>query len=314
MNFEIHWSISMLITGCLLISCNNKQESGLSNQKTTPPKPISQVVGIARIEPEAGLIDVYAGATGRIVTRPVVENQMLKKGQVMLTIDSETDNAQIAQSQAKISTQQAAVATQEASVATLKINADKAQTDYELNQKLFAVKGITQQTLHDSEVNAAKLRQDYQKGLADVRQTKAKIGEMTADVAYYRVQASQKTLHAPYAGRLLEWKINLGDYVTGNTAVAQMAPDGPLTARTEVDELFAERVKTGQKADIRSQATGKIVGHGVVYFTADFLKKKSLFADETSQEDRRVREVRIRLNPGADVLINGRVDCMIYLN
>ena len=51
-----------------------------------------------------------------------------------------------------------------------------------------------------------------------------------------------------------------------------------------------------------------------MYFAADFLKRKSLFEDETTQEDRRVREVRIRLNPGANVLINSRVDCIILLN
>jgi len=299
----------LLLSFTVFASCTKKETPNVASVK-----PISQVVGIARIEPEQGLIEMSAGASGRIISLPVAENALATKGESILIIDSSTDQAQMTQARAKIGTQRAAIAAQEASVAGLKILADKAQADYELNQKLLAVKGVTGQTLRDSEVNAAKAQQDYQKGLTDLKQTTAKITELNADVAYYATVAVQKTVKSPYSGKLLEWKVAVGDYVTAATAVAQLAPAGRLIARTEVDELFAERVKIGQKADVFSQATGKRIGSGVVYFTADFLKKKSLFADETSQEDRRVREVRIRLNPDASVLINGRVDCTIYLS
>jgi multidrug resistance efflux pump len=309
-------SLPLIALTVLAAACQSKPETPEAPTKSnaTPAKPITQVVGIARIEPEAGLTDLYAGAAGRIVARPVAENDTVAKGQVLLALDPRTERAQVTQARAKIGTQQATIAAQEASLAGLKLDAEKAEADLELNRKLLEVKGITVQTLRDSEANARKLRQNYQKGLADLQQARAKVAELNADVAYYGTVVGQKTLKAPAAGQLLEWKVNPGDYVTANTVVAQFAPKGPLTARTEVDELFAERVKVGQKATIRSQATGKTLGTGTVYFTAAFLKKKSLFADETSQEDRRVREVRIRLDPHADVLINGRVDCIIKIS
>ncbi|TAE20835.1 MAG: HlyD family efflux transporter periplasmic adaptor subunit [Cytophagales bacterium] len=300
------------LVALLLTACQNEPKEAPAT--VAPPKPIRQVIGIARIEPEAGLIDIYAGAAGRIMARTITENQVVGAGQVLLTLDANSDRAQIAQAQAKIGTQQATIATNEAQLATLKATANKAQADVELNQKLLTVKGITSQTLRDSEANAEKLRLDYQKGQADLAQTRAKLAELNADVQYYQTVTAQKTVKAPQAGKLLEWKADLGDYVTANTAVAQFAPNSPLTARTEVDELFAERVKIGQRATIRSQATGKTLGQGTVYFLADFLKKKSLFSDETTQEDRRVREVRIRLDDGANVLINGRVDCVISVD
>lgn len=304
------YACALLFMGLTLPACQKEAPK----QGPTKPKPITQVVGVARIEPEQGLIDVFAGATGRVVTIAVAENQTVKKGQVLLTIDSQEEQAQMQQARSKLGTQQAAIAAQQANVATLKLTADKAETDYELNQKLFAVKGVTQQTLDGSRATLAKLRQEYQEGLANLAQTRAKLGELNADVQVYAVQAKEKTLRAPYDGKLLDWTVKVGDYVTGNTQVGQMAPTGPLIARTEVDELFAERVKIGQRADVRSQATGRIIGSGTVSFTTDFLKKKSLFADETAQEDRRVREVRVRLNPGEGLLINGRVDCIIHLN
>ncbi|MGM9508967.1 HlyD family secretion protein [Larkinella sp. GY13] len=307
------FSIPRLSVLCLsigLLACRPEQK----NEQPAKPKPITKVVGVARIEPEQGLIQLYAGTTGRVTAISVSENESLKKGQVLLTVDRKTDQAQLASSQAKIGTQRAGIAAQEAAVASLKLSADKARADYELNQQLFAVKGITQKNLTQSAADAAKAQQEYRKGLADLQQTRTVLNELNADVNVYAVQAKEKTLKAPYTGKLLEWTVKVGDYVTGETQVGQMAPEGALTARTEVDELFAERIKLGQKADIRSQATGKLIGTGTVYFAGDFLKKKSLFEDETAQEDRRVREVRIRLNSGEGVFVNARVDCIIHLN
>jgi hypothetical protein len=67
------------------------------------------------------------------------------------------------------------------------------------------------------------------------------------------------------------------------------------------------------KAAIHSQSTGEVLGKGEIVFAASYLKKKSLFEDETTKEDRRIREVHIRLEPGSKVLIGARVDCTIYL-
>lgn len=309
MNTPRTWLGLALLTTYLLTACQKEKKP----EQPAAPKPITQVVGVARIEPENGLIAVFAGATGRVKTIEASENDVVAKGQRLLTLDNQTEVAQLRESRTKIGTQRAAISAQEAGLKTLKLNWDKAEADYELNQKLLAVKGITQQTLDDSRANAAKLRQEYQKGVADLAQTRSVLTELNASVNVYAVQAGDKTLEAPYTGKLLEWTVNVGDYVTGDTQVGQLAPKGPLMARTEVDELFAERIKIGQRADIRLQATGQIIGSGTVQFAADFLKRKSLFADETAQEDRRVREVRIRLNPGKGLLINGRVDCIIHL-
>ncbi|MBC8152986.1 MAG: HlyD family efflux transporter periplasmic adaptor subunit [Bacteroidetes bacterium] len=309
-----YWLI-FLTAGSLFLSCKKEEKpQQATKSNATPAKPITQVVGVARIEPERGLIDLFAGADGRVMTIAVTENESLTKGQVLLTINSATDKAEIAAARSKLGTQRAAIAAQEATVATLKLAVEQAQTEVELNRNLLAVKGITEQAGRDSEATLAKRQREYRKGLADWQQSRAVVAELNADVHSAVVSASDKILRAPYAGKLLDWTVKIGNFVAGDTQVGQMAPDGSLIARTEVDELFAERIKPGQRATIRSQATGRIIGSGTVYFAADFLKKKSLFEDETAQEDRRVREVRIRLNANASLLINSRVDCIILLN
>ena len=52
----------------------------------------------------------------------------------------------------------------------------------------------------------------------------------------------------------------------------------------------------------------------VKYFTSSFLKKKSLFTDQTGEkEDRRVRTIKISLDKSEGLLLNARVECVIDL-
>ena len=86
-------------------------------------------------------------------------------------------------------------------------------------------------------------------------------------------------------------------------------------AKTEIDEIYAERIKTGQKAIILSQTSGDTLARGTVFFAADYLKAKSLFKDQSTElEDRRIREVHIKIEEGQKPLIGSRVDCIILLN
>jgi hypothetical protein len=56
-----------------------------------------------------------------------------------------------------------------------------------------------------------------------------------------------------------------------------------------------------------------VIAKGTISYLADYLKKKSLFDDEKTVEDRRVRKAEIKLEYGSQVLIGSRVDCIIYL-
>jgi HlyD family secretion protein len=96
--------------------------------------------------------------------------------------------------------------------------------------------------------------------------------------------------------------------------LGEFAPEGGLVAITEIDELFADRLKVGQRATIRPQGDSTILATGDVFIISPYLKKKSLFSDNASNlEDRRVREVRVKINPEAKLLIGSRVECVIEL-
>jgi multidrug efflux pump subunit AcrA (membrane-fusion protein) len=124
----------------------------------------------------------------------------------------------------------------------------------------------------------------------------------------------KKRVYAPEDGMMLNWDVKLGQAIAAGTKLGDFAPAGNLMAITEIDELYALKVKTGQKVSINLQGTNDKLSSGTVIYCAPYLSKKSIFSDRADNlEDRRVREVHVRVdNPNA-VLIGSRVECIISL-
>jgi multidrug resistance efflux pump len=274
----------------------------------------NRVMGVACIEPEEGILNITPNTDGKVLEVVIESSQEIKKGDPVLILEAALEDAQLNQATSKLAAQQATILASEASLAALKISLQNAQTTYERDIKLVDAKAQTKQALDNSKTNLDKMIQEAKSAEATLSQAKSRLKELQADIAYYRTLVDQKKVVAPLSGKLLNMKTKPGDYVSASTQIAEFAPEGRLIARTEVDELYAERVQTGQPAYIFSQTTGDTLAYGQVSFTADYLKQKSLFGDQSTElEDRRVREVHILLVKGKMPLIGSRVDCTILL-
>lgn len=299
----------------LLLSCTEHAEQEVTQSTSaTPSHEITKVVGVARIEPEDGLLYIYSATSGKIEAIHIAENEVVKRGSVLVSMERSADLAQLNQEQAKISIQRSAIQVAEANARMILSDLKKAREDSMLNEKLFASQAITEQALSDSRLKTTRLQLEYKKQLADIDQARKRLPEIQAGVQYRHAMLTEKEIHAAYNGKVLRWDIHRGDYITAGQKLGQFAPEGSLIAVTEVDELFAGRMKPHLKAEIVSQASNEKIGEGEVYFVSGFLKKKSMFADESTVEDRRVKEVKIRLNANGNLVINNRVDCIIYLS
>lgn len=295
-------------------ACDNKRDTSAATVTAkVDSNQVDKIVGIARIEPEKGLLYIYSSTNGIIEDIKVEVNATVKQDQILLSVNNKQDEAQLNMEMSKMLTHNASIDAAEKASRSIYSDLQKAIEDEALNTKLFEAKAITEQTFLDSKARVKKLNADYEKSLADAESVKSKISEIKAGINYRRSIIADKIIKAFYNGTVLQWDVHKGDYITTGQKLGQFAPEGSLVAITEVDELFANRVHKGMKAEIFSQANGEKIGVGEIVFVAEFLKKKSLFSDENTVEDRRVKEVRVRLNPESNVAINNRVDCKIIL-
>lgn len=172
---------------------------------------------------------------------------------------------------------------------------------------------LAQQNNLRSQINNLRAQQDNFR--AQRKNAESKIGELKADENFSRVERSKRDMYALTDGKILSVDITVGSYLSPQVAIGDFAPASPVNVVAEIDELFATKVQLGQSAQIRFQGSSDILAEGKVIEVAPYLRQKSLFSDEIGKlEDRRVREVRVRLdNPPASLLYGMRVDCIIKL-
>jgi multidrug resistance efflux pump len=305
-----------LITGvlmCSICSCTGNKEKKAAQALLYEQVDIESITGVARVEPENGLLNIHAGTGGRISKIIALENQHVSEKSPLLALDDAVEKALLEVEESKVPAQNAAIEAAVQNVESVKNDLEKARSDLRLNEQLFDVKAVTEQALNDSKVNVEKLAGSYAKVLADKNQQTGKMQEIKAGISYRKALLNERLLNAAFAGHVLQWEVHDGDYVTQGQKLGQFAPEGSLVAVTEIDELFQDRIKAGMKADVYSQLNGERIATGTVVYVADFLKKKSLFSDENTVEDRRVKEVKVRLDNSSKAVINSKVDCTIHL-
>jgi multidrug resistance efflux pump len=299
----------------LFIACGGKKDQ----EKIIPPVSADKlktdrVIGIASIEPADRIVQLTTESAGVVKTIHAQVSQQVKKGDLLFSLSDEVEAAQVNQAQSKLRTQQSIIESQQATVGSLEVQLQNAKTNYERTQKLFNGNAATQQQLDDSRFALENVTQQKLSASANLQQQIAKKAELQADLNYNQSLFNRKHIRATANGTILSIDAKVGNYVNSGTALCEFAPEGALIAITEIDELFADRVKFGQQAMIRPQGDSIILAKGEVYIISPYLKKKSLFSDNASNlEDRRVREVRVKINPDATLLIGSRVECVIEL-
>ena len=123
---------------------------------------VKEVVVIARIEPSGKIISINAETAGFVKEVLFAENQAVKKGEVLVVLESAIETAQLRQTQSRIKTQQAAIDAAKANLESLKVKLANAQNTYTRNLKLQDGNAATQQSVDDSRFDV----EDHQKQLA----------------------------------------------------------------------------------------------------------------------------------------------------
>jgi multidrug resistance efflux pump len=306
--------IPMILTACSA-SKDNKEESGISsNTVNSAMVEVSEVVGVGKVEPEKQIISL-AAATGGVVKEIYrTDGDSIKKDEPLVRLDDELELIRVSQVRSQYNSQKSQEEID-------KLNLRESEARLANKKKLLesvralALKGAeTTQTLDDLETEVTTLSLAVEKNSASVNLSASRLRELAEQLRYAEAEASKKILRSPYEGIILEMHIEKGSAVNQFEEYAEFAPSGPMTVRTEVDELFAGRLKLGLNADIRFVGSDSVIAKGKVIFLSPYLKKKSLFSQKANeQEDRLVREAIIKIEGETGFILNAKVESVIKL-
>jgi HlyD family secretion protein len=217
------------------------------------------------------------------------------------------------------------IKTQDATIARLQAQVNNARSEYNRHQQLYRDGAISTSTLDSKILALETAHEQLNEALATQDRTtntlQAQLGEAKAnldqisEVRPVDVQAAQtevdsaiaalnraKTdlaqayVRAPIASQVLKIQTRSGEKI-GDEGIVELAQTDSMIAIAEVYQSDIAQVKLGQPAEITGQAFEGIV-KGKVYQVGLQVSRQNVFSDQPGENlDRRVIEVKIRLDP-----------------
>ena len=309
-------TLYFLLLFSIFISCKNNDATDKTDaNKVKLATNIQQVIGIGQIVPEHDIIQLSSPVNGIVQKIYKNENDSLSAGTPILELDHQLEDAKVNQLSNEVNTQLEQINADAASVGEFAAKYNYAVAELQRLQRLLAKGAETQQTVDDANTNLKSFQSNQKRLQANVEVAKSKLKETKAELHSAMIEREQKIILSPVNGKLLELNILMGGAVNTQQSIAQIEPSGKTIAVCEIDELNAAKILVGQKGWIRNVGSADTLSTGTVYFAFSFLKKKSLFTDQSGEkEDRRVRTIKMMLDSPDKLLLNARVECVIDIS
>jgi multidrug efflux pump subunit AcrA (membrane-fusion protein) len=307
------WTLLLI---SIFISCNTaNKKKDVTDEKAKLEKTANRVVGIGMIVPEKDIIQLSSPVNGIVTKILKSENDSVSLGTPILELDHQLEDAKVNQLISEVATQAAQIKADEAGVSEYEAKYENAVSELRRLQRLLAKGAETQQEVDDANTNLKSFQSNLKRLQAGADVSKSRLNETKAALHVAQIEREQKIILSPVNGRILELTVLIGGSVNTQQSFAQISPEGKTIAVCEIDEMYAEKIATGQKGWIRNVGSIDTLSTGTVYFTYSFLKKKSLFTDQSGEkEDRRVRTIKMLLDQPEKLLLNARIECVIDIS
>lgn len=245
--------------------------------------------------------DAYVGADMAIIAPkisanvaevPIVENQDVKQGDVLVRLDDGDFQLAVSQADAKLATQRAAIATFDAQIRAAEATEDqmraqrdaakatvaKTQADYERTKPLADRDFTSKATLdaaiaaRDTAVAQAKAGdaaiQTAEANIALLKAQRAQAEHVARELDVALAQAKRNlsftVIRAPFDGVVGNRSVQVGDYVTAGKRLAAIVPLDKVFVDANVKETQLAGIKAGDVAEISVDALGGETLKGVV--------------------------------------------------
>jgi multidrug efflux pump subunit AcrA (membrane-fusion protein) len=228
-------------------------------------------------------VDISSEIPGLLSSVRVEEGDVVKKGQLIATVDQTLLKTQLKQAQAveemaEIDLKKSEYEIRKAGfqMKAAKVTMDKQADKVASQKRLFKIGAITRSDLDAAMIDDEKARADYQEALADygALQAESKAGRREAGVRVEKARADAKEIEAklrkcritsPIAGIVAEKRKWTGEYVGGGDAViVTIIETGSVYAEVDVNERDVRLLEGGEDATVVADAYPGRTFHGRV--------------------------------------------------
>ena len=219
---------------------------------TAAKRPIAEELNVTGSFAAGEMVLVSPEIEGLSITEFLAEEgDVVKKGQVLARLNSNSIDIQIQQTKASLARNDLAVQQAQNQIDQAQISRDKADSDLERTKKLRTSGVATQQTF--DQVQATFDLAAAQLSAANLALEGAKTDRLSIDaqMANLQLSKSRTEIKAPVDGYIASRTVQVGGIASGQKSpMYEIVADGTVKLMAEVPESDLPRVKTGQKASI----------------------------------------------------------------
>ncbi len=281
----LYWSIvalALVLLGGWKVRQNGQEKPVVVTFEPATRRTIIQLVSATgKIQPETE-VKISPEVAGEIIELPVIDGQIVKKGDLLIRIKPDTYKAQVAQQEAAITAAKAASLQSYAQLL-------KAKEDLKRYTDLYSRKVI-----NDSDMTNYKTLEQVSEATYNASQ--AQVDQANSLLSQGKDLLEKTTIYSPIDGIISLLSVKLGERVvaTGQfagTEVMRVADLGKMEARVNVNENDVVNVKNNDEASIAIDAYPKRLFRGTVYQIAN----TAVTSGANTQEEVTNFEVRIRI-------------------
>jgi multidrug efflux pump subunit AcrA (membrane-fusion protein) len=130
----------------------------------------------------------------------------------------------------------------------------EARVEYERSKALLSKGVASRQVLDGAEARFRVAEADYSAALEEVRNLKAQIHSLQAQLEIALKSLADTRIRAPFGGTVRERRVEVGQYVKDQTPLIDIASTQPLKLRAEVPERWFPHVREGAAVEISVDA------------------------------------------------------------
>lgn len=301
---------SAFLASILLVSCGGNKD----DVNITPVDP-EFVVGIGKVLPEGGIVNLSVTSPGKVVKIYKQLGDQVKEGDVLFDMEAVSEKLQVDQSKASLYSAEENIKALSIDINSAELKLAKLKKDYETSKRLLVNKAETPQKVFQDSIAymEQKLTLDRQK--QNFLAQKAALNEQRIALNTKQVAVNDKSFKALQDGILIRYDISVGTVLNANSVFGELAPLTDLVIEGELDELYANRLALGQNVELNLVGQTDVIAKGKLDFVGSSLQNKSIIYETIGEaSDRRVRRFTVKITEGANLLlINQKVECKIHL-
>jgi HlyD family secretion protein len=245
----------VIILVIITFAGGSKENIILVQTEKVQKRSITQTVtATGKIDPEFKVL-ITPEVTGEIISLPVKEGDVVKKGDLLIKIKGDQYMAQKDRLEASLKSSEASLQMRDAELNRVQLEYDRAK---ELHSKALA----SDSELEAAQTNFLSAKASYDAAAANVQQSKAQLREVLETL--YKT-----TIYSPIDGIVIQLNVELAERVLGSgfsqgTNIMTVADLSNMEAVVNVDENDVVLVSVGDTTNITIDAFGDKVFHGIV--------------------------------------------------